>query len=353
MAKKWLLMLLISSFFLSCEENGISNSPFENYLYFEIPAWNYADNHFFVDTIYASRSNLNIFNKYYGNAVPYLIQYYRIKKIEVWRSHTGLFSPEERKANLFADLKVRENGGYNSEKEIFSNTIPGKQHLDSRCIMLEENKDYIINRDVGLISLINSAEDTRLMAVSYTIEGHSSSNQDDIQYGDFFSDINLPSEERIVLKLVKDYNIDVGNRQLWDKRLKNIYRLPINNFNPGDLEINICMLRDGKKVDEVIIDRTKVKLITLFRLDVTDDSWTSNEPDGKFDFLPGKTFLPETGDIIFPTLEPFGKDLPVELPAEYKNNKIYNATKYETQTQVNSFIITCKYKINDENRTKF
>lgn len=351
--KEWLFILLFSGLLMGCIEDSITGPPFEKCLYFEIPAWDYSDNHFFVDTIYANRNSLNIFSKYYHNAVPYLISYYRIKKIEVWRSHTGLLSPDERRANSFVDLKARAKDGYKAEKEIFSNTISGKQNLDGRCIKLEENDDYIINRNVGLISFINPLEDTRLVAVSYTIEGPSSSNLDDIQYGDFISDINLPSEERLVLKLVKDYDINSSDKSLWNKRLKNIYRLPINTFEPGDLEINICMLKDEKMVDEITIENKKVALNTLFGVDLTDETYTSSEPDGKFDFLPGKTFFPETGDIIFPALEPFGKDLPAELPITYKNNKIYNSAKYQVQSQTNRFFIRCKYKVAGNHLTKF
>jgi len=62
-------------------------------------------------------------------------------------------------------------------------------------------------------------------------------------------------------------------------------------------------------------------------LDETDESGTSSEPDGAFDFLPGQTILPQTGEIIFPVLEPFGRDLPPELDAALAYNSVYDTTK--------------------------
>ena len=67
-------------------------------------------------------------------------------------------------------------------------------------------------------------------------------------------------------------------------------------------------------------------MIEYFGLDKMDEEGNPN-PDGKFDFLPGKTILLNSGDIIFPTLEPFGSDLPIIFNESFQQKDIYDTTK--------------------------
>ena len=49
--------------------------------------------------------------------------------------------------------------------------------------------------------------------------------------------------------------------------------------------------------------------------------------DNIFDYRSGITIFPETGEIVFPTLEPFSDDLPAGLPAEFNFDEVYDTTK--------------------------
>ena len=73
-------------------------------------------------------------------------------------------------------------------------------------------------------------------------------------------------------------------------------------------------------------DYQGTKLIQAFGLDKTDKSGTSTQPDGAFDYAPGRTILPATGEIIFPVLQPFGRDFPSSLPSDLKYTSIYDTT---------------------------
>ncbi|MDX1700951.1 MAG: cell surface protein SprA, partial [Melioribacteraceae bacterium] len=55
---------------------------------YEVRAYEYSKNHYFVDLLYADE-NLNLFNRYYGNPVPDIENEYRIKEIEVWKTTSG------------------------------------------------------------------------------------------------------------------------------------------------------------------------------------------------------------------------------------------------------------------------
>jgi cell surface protein SprA len=51
-------------------------------------------------------------------------------------------------------------------------------------------------------------------------------------------------------------------------------------------------------------------------------------PDNVFDFRRGITIIPETGEIIFPMLEPFGRNLPDQIPhSQYNFDEVYDTTQ--------------------------
>ncbi|MFX8786124.1 hypothetical protein ABTM90_20090, partial [Acinetobacter baumannii] len=48
-----------------------------------------------------------------------------------------------------------------------------------------------------------------------------------------------------------------------------------------------------------------LRILNLDRLNNRNDP----QPDGVFDYIEGFTILPQTGRVVFPVLEPFGRDL--------------------------------------------
>ncbi|MCK5458190.1 MAG: cell surface protein SprA, partial [Melioribacteraceae bacterium] len=76
---------------------------------FSIQAYNYSENNYFLDTIYAStKPEYNFFNNYFGNLTPVETiesQKYFVKELEVWRTVTGAVDEsKEKKGNAFIDL---------------------------------------------------------------------------------------------------------------------------------------------------------------------------------------------------------------------------------------------------------
>jgi len=70
---------------------------------FEIHAYDYSPNHFFLDKLYADPVR-NIFNNYFGNPTPRADASVYVKEIEVWKSFSALITGQQRKANAFIDL---------------------------------------------------------------------------------------------------------------------------------------------------------------------------------------------------------------------------------------------------------
>ena len=84
------------------------------------------------------------------------------------------------------------------------------------------------------------------------------------------------------------------------------------------------------------------QLLTEFDFDEIDESGIYGA-DNKFDFLDGLTINPVKGEIIFPMLEPFGRDLPKNIPDSFKVFSLYDTAKVFVDVTDIPFRITGKY----------
>ncbi len=74
---------------------------------YTVRAYNYSENHYFVDSIYADTSaNYNFFKNYYSNNPPQVNETYQIAEIEVWKSTNQILSNSSnvRNANCYINL---------------------------------------------------------------------------------------------------------------------------------------------------------------------------------------------------------------------------------------------------------
>lgn len=292
---------------------------------FQIHAYDYSPNHFFINEVYAD-PKLNVFNDYFGNFTPRVHDSLRVKDIEVWKTITGLVNPNERKGNAYIDLPRRsKNQRYNDLRNSTDQTIPGVREMDRRWILLQQDVDYVIHKETGFISFKTQIQDQDAIAVAYRIEGPTSSPDDDIYYGEFLQDVAADSSARIVLKLVKPPNLQPQFKKAWKLQLRNIYPIGGRDVKEDGFTLDIKYQFEGGEPQS---DYNGIKLIQAFGLDRTDKSGTGG-PDGAFDYFPGRTIFPQTGEIIFPVLEPFGRDFPIGangLPDTLKYQSVYDTT---------------------------
>ncbi|MBC7848542.1 MAG: cell surface protein SprA, partial [Chitinophagaceae bacterium] len=119
----------------------------------------------------------------------------------------------------------------------------------------------------------------------------------------------------LFLKLLKATS-QRTNLPIWDLMMKNVYGLktkdgsPVTSVQPGDFKLNVLYEQPslGQKRYLPEGDRTGIPLITLLNLDRLNTR-LDPLPDGVFDYLEGYTVVSSQGRIIFPFLEPFGRDL--------------------------------------------
>jgi cell surface protein SprA len=161
-------------------------------------------------------------------------------------------------------------------------------------------------------------------------------------FGEFINQSNpADTARRLVLKLVKPQGLQSQYTSAWRLQLKNIYPVGGRNIKQDGFEFNVKYEIEGQ---EPVSDLNGVRLLTAFGLDVTGPSNTGG-PDNLFDFRPRLTVLPVTGEIIFPTLEPFGEDLPEPLPDSIAYHAVYDTIKtFAKNVKVkDKWVLTGKY----------
>lgn len=318
---------------------------------FEKRAYDYSTNHYFVDTIYASQNpELNLFKKYYDNATPQVESRYLIKDIEVWKSiqTVGKDPAKERLANAFIDLQPRFAGvPYDTTLRGDILPIPGKSE-SGRFRLLTKGDDYNLNEYIGFLTFNTQINNDDIIAVAYRVENGPGA-QDDGFYGEFINSATTDSQ-KLILKLVKPANLQPGGNfaQAWKLQLKNIYPVGGRNVKKDGFEFQIKFEISGQEpiVELPGIEGNNVRLLNAFGLDNYDAADQPN-PDNIFDWRTNLTIIPQTGEIIFPVLEPFGRNIPDKLlnRDSLKYQLVYDTTKTFAQQQKvkDKWILTGKY----------
>ncbi|MGE5435726.1 MAG: cell surface protein SprA [Syntrophothermus sp.] len=286
-------------------------------------AYDYSTNHYFLDTIYASTDPaFNFFQRYYGNATPDIDPSVQVNYIEVWKStNTTVRSPNEREANAYITLPPLNAGGKYPAN--LRENISGGDGLSEtgRFLPLQEGTDYTLNPYTGFITLNTQVNENDVIAVAYRTQGNLPGPEDDSFYGEFIESAKDTSQ-KMVLKLVKPRNLQPNFTIAWRLLLKNIYPIGGRNVKKEGFEFYVKREIEGSEPQTNV---GNVKLLQAFGLDVEDASKAPN-PDNIFDFRENLTIITETGEIIFPTLEPFGRNLPEGLPDSLAFPQIYSTT---------------------------
>ncbi|MFH0733214.1 MAG: cell surface protein SprA [bacterium] len=312
----------------------------------ELHAYDYSPNHFFVDTVYADTSaELNMFNKYYGNATPQTINFYSINEIQVWKSYSGTDRTDARTANAFITLPPRPTGGYDyaTFRDSLMKAEPGIKEIKQYYKLLVPGSDYIYHAETGFISLRTGVNANESIAVAYNIQGNGNSAATYTYFGDPVTDKeNTDPKKLLVLKLIKPANLQPGFTTAWKLQLKNIYSIKGMNINEAGFKFNILFKTEGQ---DPLNEINGVKLLHAFGLD-NGDGKGSLVPDDEFDFKTGKTIDEKSGEIIFPTLQPFGGNFPANI--EDAENKKYQSIYDTTLTAAKQDITKDKFLFNVE-----
>lgn len=205
--------------------------------------------------------------------------------------------------------------------------------------------EYYFNPQVGFLSLNQQLQSDQVLAVAYqyTYNGRV------YQVGEFSQDVAVDSTQGVqkvlFLKLLKATSQRV-NLPIWDLMMKNVYSLDVTGLQQQDFKLNVLYQEPSGGYKRFLPEsapaaegRALLSILNLDRLNTTN----APMPDGVFDYVEGFTVLSQQGRIIFPVLEPFGRDLDTlafaGMPAELKNKyvfyQLYDSIKAIAQTYAN------------------
>jgi cell surface protein SprA len=340
---------------------------------YEITADKYdANRHFFAAKYF--RDNYNKALQY----LPLVQSGASITRIEVWITNkAGRFDasrnivaldnmgnetpyPNNKQNSLYNDL--REDERVRNMSTV--NASLAARHLQQgRDFEKVENarrlnaNEFSFNAQLGYVSLNMALNNDEILAVAYeyTIGGKT------YRVGEFYDEVASPNT--LLLKLLKGSSLS-PRYNTWQLMMKNVYAIPdAYQLSQEDFVLNVMYKDDelGTYVPYLTEGRiAKKPLITALNLD-NSNAGGARFPDGKFDYVEGITVQSRGGRIIFPVLEPFGRDLgkaidgvnsdeqiyhPSDIAKKYVYNELYDSTLVKARqfSYKNKFRLSGRFK---------
>lgn len=346
-------------------QNNLKVQNGNNVTEFEIYPDEYDENrHFFI-----SHFNRSEYEKALER-VPYIATSFQIAQIEVWISDDRpefqanstlvaaiadlgegnpeyMTNPNASSANCRVKTADQRCLPTNNANSLYAEIINDKDIVDidkvsQRLQMrsLVQSRDFEVFRGrrlnsseftyhpkLGTISLNSRLRPNQVLAVAYnyyytdkcdTLFQVGQLASSSIQYGDQTPPPNSDPDTTTVaspkvhfVKLIKPINQNTTS-PLWDLMMKNVYPLRTSQLNAQDFEFDIYYENDfGKGELLKYIPEPKLRkypLLQAFNLDRLN-RYSDPQPDGIFDYISGVTVIENTGSVIFPVLEPFGRSL--------------------------------------------
>ena len=205
--------------------------------------------------------------------------------------------------------------------------------------------EYYFNPQIGFVSLNQQLQPDEVLGVAYQY----TYNGKVFQVGEFAQDVTLDSTQGVqkvlFLKLLKATS-QRTSLPIWKWMMKNVYSLDLPGIQKQDFKLNVLyeepsggLKRFLPESDPAFQGVSLLRILNLDRLNNQNDP----QPDGVFDYIEGFTVLSQQGKIVFPLLEPFGRDLEnlafnaqsQALKDKYIFRPLYDSIKAIAQTYAN------------------
>ncbi|SJZ71880.1 T9SS outer membrane translocon Sov/SprA [Sediminibacterium ginsengisoli] len=217
--------------------------------------------------------------------------------------------------------------------------------------------EYYFNPQVGFLSVNTQLQSDEVLAVAYqyTYNGRV------YQVGEFSQDVALDSTQGVqkvlFLKLLKATS-QRTQLPIWGWMMKNVYSLDLfGGIQRDDFKLNVLyeepsggLKRYLPESSPAVDGQPLLRILNLDRLNSRNDP----QPDGVFDYVEGFTVLSQSGRVIFPVLEPFGRDLdtlafsgmPLATRNKYIYYQLYDSIKAiaHTYANLNRFVMQGQVK---------
>ena len=177
-----------------------------------------------------------------------------------------------------------------------------------------DSTQYIFNRQAGYISLSQPLQPDEVLGVAFQY----AYNGKIFTVGEFSQDLTPDSasatQQVLFLKLLKATSQRTA-LPIWDLMMKNVYSVGYGTLTPTDFKLNVLYQEPslGWKRYVPFGDKNQgIPIISLVNLDRLNNQ-LDPQPDGVFDYIEGFTVISPYSRIVFPVLEPFGRDLAVQV----------------------------------------
>jgi len=191
-----------------------------------------------------------------------------------------------------------------------------------------DSTQYIFNKQAGYISLSQPLQADEVLGVAYQY----SYNGKIYTVGEFSQDLppdsSSATQKVLFLKLLKATSQRTA-LPIWKLMMKNVYSVGYGTLTATDFKLNVLYQEPGLGWKRYVPFGNKnvgspiLSLVNLDRL----NSQLDPQPDGVFDYVEGFTVISPYSRIVFPVLEPFGRDLASQVytspPAAAKDTLYY------------------------------
>ena len=212
--------------------------------------------------------------------------------------------------------KIRAQPDFRNPAMVFNNLrnlqLSPVQDFEKTFARKLDSTQYTYSRQVGTISLSQPLQTDEVLAVAYQYSYRGKI----FQVGEFSQDVppdtTTGTQKILFLKLLKATSQRVS-LPIWDLMLKNVYSIGYGTLSPQDFKLNVLYQEPGLGAKRYFPFGNKnqgAPIISLINLDRLN-SQLDPQPDGVFDYVENYTVVSPYSRVIFPVLEPFGRDLAV------------------------------------------
>ncbi|MDR2844113.1 MAG: cell surface protein SprA, partial [Candidatus Symbiothrix sp.] len=217
-----------------------------------------------------------------------------------------------------------------------------------------ELSEYTFNPQLGYLSLRSPLQTDEVLAVAFSYQYQGTT----YQVGEFANSNPSQPSDNLYLKLIKG-TTQSPDSPCWDLMMKNVYTISNRgNLSSDKFRLDIQYQNDTTGVYLNYITEGAIANQRLLNVENLDRLDTRQEPysDGFFDYVEGYTVISQSGKIIFPSVQPFGKYLWKKIvgnnladsiiAGKYVYQELYDSTlTIARQTaEKNKFILTGEYK---------
>ncbi len=296
---------------------------------FELKADEYEENRHFLLAQYFKENYNKVMER-----LPAITAPVQILRLEVWVTNRNGTTTETRDVVGLAGLG--ESGGPNSQiptngtNPLYANIISNPANRSSSLVFNNlvglglqpvqdfektfarklDSTQYIYNRQAGFLSLSQPLQTDEVLAVAYQY----SYNGKIYQVGEFSQDLPPDSAQAtqkiLFLKLLKATS-QRPTLPIWGLMMKNVYAIGYGTLTPTDFKLDVLYQEPGLGWKRYVPFGDKNQgfpIISLINLDRLNNQ-LDPQPDGVFDYVEGFTVYSQYSRVMFPVLEPFGRDL--------------------------------------------